>query len=147
MQPNTALARELYNTYVQHAGGVNYEGKPCPTWENLNDAVRSHWECVASTVRPISIEVARVCGVVPADAVPPSRYTPDARVTAQIDRAFKHHEVKEDQGKRYDALRMCARNYALAIANLTPTSREQSVALTHLEDASMWASAAIARNE
>lgn len=147
MQPNQQFARELYNTYVQHAGGVNYEGKPCPKWDDLPDAIRGHWQAVAETVRPISFEVARVCGVVPADAVPAGKYTPDSRVAGQIERAFVHHEPKGDQPQRYAALRVCASQYAKAIATLTPPSREQSIALTHLEDASMWASAAIARNE
>lgn len=33
------------------------------------------------------------------------------------------------------------------IAEFTPTSREQELALTKLEEAIMWANASIARNE
>jgi hypothetical protein len=33
------------------------------------------------------------------------------------------------------------------ILDLTPESREQSLAITHLEQATMWANAAIARRE
>lgn len=41
-----ATAREAYDAYVRNAGGLNYEGKPCPKWEDLTPAVRGHW-CAA----------------------------------------------------------------------------------------------------
>jgi hypothetical protein len=44
-------------------------------------------------------------------------------------------------------LRDATKNLAHLIINLTPSSREQSLALTHLEEAVMFANAAIARNE
>lgn len=39
-------AREAYDAYVTNAGGKNYEGKPCPKWEDLTPAIRGHW-CAA----------------------------------------------------------------------------------------------------
>lgn len=44
-------------------------------------------------------------------------------------------------------LRDAGHELAKLINDKTPASREQSLALTHLEDAVMWANAAIARNE
>ena len=65
----------------------------------------------------------------------------------QIYSAFTYHPPKEDQNDRYDTLRMFARQYAFKIDELCPDSREKSLALTKLEEASMWANASIARNE
>lgn len=66
---------------------------------------------------------------------------------AQLDAAFTYHAPKEDQVGRYFALRAAARDLAYQIVELTPPSREQSLALTKLEEAVMWANAAIARHE
>lgn len=74
-------------------------------------------------------------------------YTPSARVHEQIERSFVYHKPKDDQPERYIALRFQARQLAMTIAELTPESREQSIALTKLEEAVMFANAAIARNE
>lgn len=66
---------------------------------------------------------------------------------AQIENAFTYHPPKDDQGDRYAALREAAKMLAYLIADRTPASREQSLALTNLEQAVFWANAAIARNE
>ena len=76
-----------------------------------------------------------------------SKYTPPPQVTAQIERAFVYHKPKDDQPGRYEAIREKARELAILVAEETPASREQSLALTHLETAIMFANAAIARNE
>lgn len=60
---------------------------------------------------------------------------------------FTYHAPKNDQPARYVLLRDNARELALMITTNTPPSREQSLALTHLEEAIFWANAAIARNE
>ena len=65
----------------------------------------------------------------------------------EIDKRFTYHSPKEGQPERYATLRNYARSYAQAIVQLTPVSREQSLALTALEEAVMWANASIARNE
>lgn len=54
---------------------------------------------------------------------------------------------KDDQPARYVTIREAARMLATTIIECCPQSRERSVALTHLETASMWANASIARNE
>lgn len=65
----------------------------------------------------------------------------------QIERNFTFHPPKGDQQKRYETLRKFAKALAASIVEYTPVSREQSLALTNLEQAVMWANAAIARNE
>jgi hypothetical protein len=60
---------------------------------------------------------------------------------------FTYHPPKNDQTERYESIRHEALRLAHHINERTPPSREQSLALTHLEDAVMWANAAIARHE
>ncbi len=67
--------------------------------------------------------------------------------TERIERDFRYHAPKGNQAQRYEAIRDKAREFALLINELSPPSREQSLALTNLEQAVMWANAAIARNE
>lgn len=65
----------------------------------------------------------------------------------RINNNFKYHPPKDDQAERYVAIRDKAKELALLFNELTPGSREQSEAFTCLENAVMWANAAIARNE
>ena len=65
----------------------------------------------------------------------------------RIERDYTYHPPKEDQQERYLLIRGTAKKLALLIVDLTPESREQSVALTHLDKVVMFANAAIARNE
>lgn len=60
---------------------------------------------------------------------------------------FTYHAPREDQTPRYNALRSMALSFAVMIVELTPASREQSLALTKIGEASMHANAAIARGE
>jgi hypothetical protein len=62
-------------------------------------------------------------------------------------RDFSYHPPKADQVPRYTALRDEGKAMAKMILDYCPTSRERSLALTNLEQAVMWANAAIARNE
>jgi hypothetical protein len=66
---------------------------------------------------------------------------------ARIENDFRYHAPKDDQVERYETIRSRGRALAEYIIERTPSSREQSVALTKLEEAVMWANAAIARNE
>jgi len=65
----------------------------------------------------------------------------------ELMKRFKHHAPTEDQIPRYEKLRAAGLNVANEIRIMTPESREQSLALTHLEQAIMWANAAISRRE
>ena len=64
-----------------------------------------------------------------------------------IDNNFKHHAPKGDQSERYEGIRNAVKDVALLIDFECPNSREKSLAITKLEEAVMWANAAIARNE
>jgi len=64
-----------------------------------------------------------------------------------LQKRFTYHSPKEGQPAKYELIRDTAHEFAKLICDKTPFSREQSLALTHLEDAVMWANAAIARNE
>lgn len=69
------------------------------------------------------------------------------REQQQIDKAFTYHAPKPGQADRYVAIRDKAKELALLVNSLSPPSREQSLALTKIEEAVMWANAGIARNE
>ena len=75
------------------------------------------------------------------------RHRPSPRILGQVNRSFTYHPPEPDQVPRYNELRSEAKRLAEKIITLTPESREQSLALTNLEQAVMWANAAIARNE
>lgn len=60
---------------------------------------------------------------------------------------FSYHAPKDDQVPRYIGLRGMGAQFATRILEETPPSREQSLALTKIEEAVFWANAAIARNE
>lgn len=64
-----------------------------------------------------------------------------------LDNRFTFHPVKNDQAERYESIRSYARFFAGIINGLCPDSREKSLAITALEEVSMWANASIARNE
>ena len=63
----------------------------------------------------------------------------------ELENRFTYHRPKDDQPAKYEAIRGQAKALAELIVDLTPESREQSTALTKLEEVSMWANAAIAR--
>ena len=65
----------------------------------------------------------------------------------RLDNDFTYHKTLAHQPARYSEIRNEVKNLAHMILCLTPPSREQSLAMTKLEEAVMWANAAIARNE
>ncbi len=65
----------------------------------------------------------------------------------ELKKRFTYHSPKEGQPERYQRIRDEAHGLAEIIVDNTPSSREQSLALTNLEQAVFWANAAIARNE
>lgn len=66
---------------------------------------------------------------------------------ADLKNRFTYHPPVGDQTQRYEDLRWSAYSLAGLIEALCPDSREKSLAMTKLEEAVMWANAAIARNE
>ena len=68
-------------------------------------------------------------------------------IIKRVNNDFTYHAPFGDQVARYAALREAGRLLAIQIVEDTPISREQSLALTKLEEAIMHANSAIARNE
>jgi hypothetical protein len=66
---------------------------------------------------------------------------------ATIENNFSHHPPKEGQARKYELIREQAKLLAYLVDGVCPSSREKSLAMTNLEQAVMWANAAIARNE
>lgn len=64
-----------------------------------------------------------------------------------IEKNFTYHAPTEEQAVKYVNIRNTAKQFALLIEACCPDSREKSLAFTKLEEAVMWANAAIARNE
>lgn len=76
-----------------------------------------------------------------------TEYPPSEKASRQIACNFVYHAPKGDQTERYVLLRDACRSLAETIVARTPPGREQSCALTALEEAMMWANAAVARGE
>ena len=64
-----------------------------------------------------------------------------------LDNIYTYHAPTPEQVERYTALRSKCKELAEMVHELCPPSRERSLAFTKIEEASMWANAAIARNE
>lgn len=75
------------------------------------------------------------------------KYPIDAKMQDRLDNDYTYHSPKDDQPERYNLIRETAHDLAVVIVENTPPSREQSVALTLLEQVVMEANAGIARNE
>ena len=56
---------------------------------------------------------------------------------SDIEKRFTYHSPKDNQPERYARLRAKAKELAELINELTPASREQSLAFTALEECSM----------
>lgn len=75
------------------------------------------------------------------------KYGIDDKMFKRLQNDFVYHSPKDDQPERYIAIRDKAKELAFLICENTPSSREQSVALTALDTVVMAANSAIARNE
>ena len=67
--------------------------------------------------------------------------------TEQIQNIFTYHRPIGNQPTRYEDLRDHAKRLAFLIERHCPESREKALAITHLQQAIMWANASIAINE
>lgn len=65
---------------------------------------------------------------------------------SKIENNFTYHAPKDGQPEKYQAIREKAKELAYLIQDLVPPSREQSLAMTKLEECCFWANAGIARN-
>jgi hypothetical protein len=59
---------------------------------------------------------------------------------------FSYHPPQPGQARRFKRIRAGALELAKLIEDMTPGCREQIEAITRLDEAVMWANAAIARN-
>jgi hypothetical protein len=66
--------------------------------------------------------------------------------TADLANRFTYHAPKNGQAETYQQIRDAAHELAKLVNEVAPDSREKSLSVTHLEDAVMWANAAIARH-
>jgi hypothetical protein len=65
---------------------------------------------------------------------------------SRLDNDFKYHAPKEGQPEKYVAIRDKGKELAMLINDLVPEGREKSLAITNVEQATMWANAGIARS-
>lgn len=65
----------------------------------------------------------------------------------ELENRFTYHPPITDQEVRYQQIRDFGHGLATVINGHAPDSREKALALTKIEEAVMWANAAIARNE
>ena len=75
------------------------------------------------------------------------KYVMTAEEEERIQKDFSYHPPKGDQQERYIEIRNVAKELAEVLLGDCPPSRERSLAMTNIEQAVMWANAAIARNE
>lgn len=64
-----------------------------------------------------------------------------------LENSFTYHPPQEGQPERYQEMRDAGRDLAEMIVGECPNSRERDIAIGKVEEAVMWANAAIARNE
>jgi hypothetical protein len=62
-----------------------------------------------------------------------------------MQKRFTYHVPKDEQIAAYQAIRASGKSFAALVLEVCPPSRENSLALTRIEEAVMWANAAIAR--
>jgi hypothetical protein len=63
----------------------------------------------------------------------------------EIENTYTYHAPNQEQQEKYARMRNLAKLLVKNIEADCPTSREKSLAMTNLEQAVMWANAAIAR--
>ncbi len=76
-----------------------------------------------------------------------SKYDISQKMETQIENSFTYHSPKDDQPDRYVYLRNNALQLAILILGNVPVGREQSLAITKLEECIMWANKGIACGE
>ncbi len=64
----------------------------------------------------------------------------------EIRNRFNYHPPGDEGKARHECLSLHLENVAHIVDQTCPASREKSLAMTRLEEAKFWASAAVARN-
>ena len=70
---------------------------------------------------------------------------PQTDLNADLGTRFTYHPPKQLQVEIYEGIRDKGKAMALHLADVCPSSRELSLAMTKLEECIMWANASIAR--
>lgn len=65
----------------------------------------------------------------------------------ELDNIFTYHAPFGTQTERYVTIREKAKEFAKLIEECCPNSREKSLAITSIQQATQWANASIAINE
>lgn len=65
----------------------------------------------------------------------------------RIENDFTYHPPTPEKGELHEEVRTTFKSVAHYMDELLPNSREKALVLTKLEEALLWANAAIARNE
>lgn len=68
-------------------------------------------------------------------------------IDADVESRFTFHPVQPGQAERYQKIRDTAKEFAYLLLESVPAGRERALALTHLQEVSMWANAGIACGE
>lgn len=63
----------------------------------------------------------------------------------ELSTRFTYHPPRDGQPQIYETIRAAALSFATLINELTPESREQSLAFTSLDEVVFWANSSIAR--
>lgn len=64
----------------------------------------------------------------------------------ELQNRFAYHAPDDEKRRRHELVRDMHYDLAEIVNDLCPEGREKSLAITKLEEAMMWANAAIARN-
>lgn len=65
----------------------------------------------------------------------------------RVDHDFTYHPPTGDKAERHQMIRESGKSFAHSVLAYCKDSREASLALTKIEEAVMWANAAIARED
>lgn len=71
----------------------------------------------------------------------------DRELERDLENRFTYHVSSERQIPMYEEIRQAGHTFATMIVGYAPESRERSIALRKIEEAVMWANAAIARHD
>lgn len=74
------------------------------------------------------------------------QFAPRSITEDEIEHRFSYHKPNQLKVERHEHFREACKMLAMEIKDMVPAGREQSLAITHLEDVMMWGNAGIARN-
>ncbi len=118
--------------------------------EIINEPIAAGCVGADETVGYLAGEVSRLRSIVNRTGAPKepagTRFPMTEKQISDLNRRFTYHPPNGSQPERYVAIREKAKELAFLIAMTSKESREQSTALTKVEEAVFWANAGIARN-